>query len=122
MSNNNTPHYGKGIPITSGFDLGAKSPLDSRMVVANFEELQLHVDGNRAYEGMLVYVETDGKIYIYKNGSFQILEINSDNKIQSIQIQRRRIQEFGYIHLSRKNRVTHWCVNRCRRSFQSPPL
>lgn len=35
----------------------------------------------RREEGMLVYVETDGNIYIYKNGYFQILGINNGNGI-----------------------------------------
>ena len=78
MSDNNTPHYGKGIPITSGFDLGAKSPLDSRMVVANFEELQLHVDGNRAYEGMLVYVNSEKKLYVYNGSDWEELTTSVD--------------------------------------------
>jgi hypothetical protein len=76
MSDNT--HYGKGIPITSGFDLGAKSPLDSRMVVANFEELQLHVDGNRAYEGMLVYVNSEKKLYVYNGSDWEELTTSVD--------------------------------------------
>lgn len=78
MSDNNTLHYGKGIPVTSGFDLGAKSPLDSRMVVANFEELQLHIDGNRAYEGMLVYVNSEKKLYVYNGTDWEELTTNVD--------------------------------------------
>ena len=57
--------FGNGITLASGFDLGAKAPLDSRYTVAKFEDLQAHVDGNRAYEGMLVYVEEDKKVYQY---------------------------------------------------------
>jgi hypothetical protein len=78
MSDNNTLHYGKGIPVTSGFDLGAKSPLDSRTVVDNFEELQLHVDGNRAYEGMLVYVNSEKKLYVYNGTDWEELTTNVD--------------------------------------------
>jgi hypothetical protein len=78
MSDNNTLHYGKGIPVTSGFDLGAKSPLDSRTVVNNFEELQLHIDGNRAYEGMLVYVNSEKKLYVYNGTNWEELTTNVD--------------------------------------------
>ena len=78
MSDNNTPRYGKGIPVTSGFDLGAKSPLDSRTVVENFEELQLHIDGNRAYEGMLVYVNSEKKLYVYNGIDWEALTTNVD--------------------------------------------
>lgn len=57
------PNFGKGITVASGFDLGAKSPLDSRATVKTIEERNAHVTGNRAYEGMLVYVEEDKKTY-----------------------------------------------------------
>ena len=33
-------NFGKGITVASGFDLGAKAPLDSRIVVNNMTELQ----------------------------------------------------------------------------------
>ena len=57
--------YGKSIPITSGFDLGAKSPLDTRSIVKTIEERNAHVIGNRAYEGMKVYVLAEKKEYRY---------------------------------------------------------
>lgn len=57
--------FGKGIALAGGFDLGAKAPLDSRLTVATIEERDAHVTGNRAYEGMLVYVETDKITYQY---------------------------------------------------------
>lgn len=57
--------FGKGIALAGGFDLGAKAPLDSRLTVATIEERDAHVTGNRAYEGMLVYVEADKITYQY---------------------------------------------------------
>lgn len=57
------PIFGKGITVASGFDLGAKSPLDSRSVVHTIAERDAHVEGNRAYEGMLVYVCEDKVTY-----------------------------------------------------------
>lgn len=57
--------FGKGIALAGGFDLGAKAPLDSRLTVATIEERDAHVSGNRAYEGMLVYVEADKITYQY---------------------------------------------------------
>lgn len=59
------PKFGKGIALAGGFDLGAKAPLDSRYTVATIEERDAHVTGNRAYEGMLVFVEADKKTYQY---------------------------------------------------------
>lgn len=57
------PNFGKGISVASGFDLGAKSPLDSRLTVQTLLERDAHVTGNRAYEGMLVYVAENKKTY-----------------------------------------------------------
>lgn len=57
--------FGKSIVLASGFDLGAKAPLDSRLTVATIEERNAHVTGNRAYDGMLVYVEADKITYQY---------------------------------------------------------
>ena len=50
-------NFGKGITVASGFDLGAKAPLDSRLIAETLDELQEHIDNNRAYEGMMVYVK-----------------------------------------------------------------
>jgi len=63
--------YGKGIPITSGFDLGAKIPLDSRTIVNTIEERDAHVTNNRAYQGMKVYVIEDKKEYIYDGENWE---------------------------------------------------
>lgn len=57
--------FGKGITVTSGFDLGAKAPLDSRLIVETLDELQEHIDNNRAYEGMMVYVKETQFTYQY---------------------------------------------------------
>ena len=57
--------FGKGITLAGGFDLGAKSPLDSRLTVATIEERDAHVTNNRAYDGMLVFVEADKITYQY---------------------------------------------------------
>ena len=61
----NGPMYGKGIVLTTGFDLGAKTPLDSRSVVNTIAERDAHVSGNRAYAGMSVYVLENQKEYRY---------------------------------------------------------
>lgn len=64
----NEPIYGKGIVVASGFDLSAKSPLDTRSVVNTIQERDAHVANNRAYVGMTVYVISENKEYRY-NGS-----------------------------------------------------
>ena len=58
-------NFGKGITVASGFDLGAKAPLDSRLVAETLDELQEHIDNNRAYEGMMVYVKETQLTYQY---------------------------------------------------------
>ena len=72
------PNFGKGITVASGFDLGAKAPLDSRLVVKTIEERNAHVTGNRAYEGMLVYVEADKKTYQLIDGAWEEFGFNEE--------------------------------------------
>lgn len=64
--------YGQGITVASGFDLGAKTPLDSRLVVNTIEERDAHVTNNRAYDGMIVYVIEDKTTYQYLKGEWVI--------------------------------------------------
>ena len=55
--------FGKGIGVAAGFDLGAQKPLDARVAVNTIAERDAHVENNRAYEGMLVYVAEDNMTY-----------------------------------------------------------
>ena len=66
-------HFGKGIPLASGFDLGAKIPLDSRSVVDYDSELQEHITSNRAYAGMRVFVKETKTLYYYDGSSWCIV-------------------------------------------------
>ena len=54
--------FGSNIIIANGFDLGKQAPVDSRYLCATITERDEHVTGNRAYEGMQVYV-TERKSY-----------------------------------------------------------
>ena len=74
--------FGKGIGVAAGFDLGAQKPLDSRYTVATIEERDAHVTGNRAYDGMLVFVEADKKTYQYLDGAWVEFGFNND-KLQA---------------------------------------
>ena len=58
-------YFGKGISLASGFDLGAELPLDARVTVDTFEELNSHVNGNRVYPGLTVYVKDRDENYQY---------------------------------------------------------
>ena len=79
------PNFGKGITVASGFDLGAKAPLDSRLTVKTIEERNAHVTGNRAYEGMLVYVEEDKKTYQLIDNSWEEFGFNEEKFQAGIQ-------------------------------------
>lgn len=79
------PNFGKGITVASGFDLGAKAPLDSRLTVKTIEERNAHVTGNRAYEGMLVYVEADKKTYQLIDNSWEEFGFNEEKFQAGIQ-------------------------------------
>ena len=72
-------YYGKGITVASGFDLGAKAPLDSRSVVNTIAERDAHVTNNRAYEGMIVYVIEDKKTYQYTGTEWKELVGSGEN-------------------------------------------
>lgn len=72
------PNFGKGITVASGFDLGAKAPLDSRATVKTLAERDAHLTGNRAYEGMLVYVEADKKTYQLVDGRWKVFGFDND--------------------------------------------
>lgn len=56
---------GSGITITSGFDVAAQLPLDSRTVVKTYEDLML-MPKDIIYMGLLVYVLEDNKLYQWK--------------------------------------------------------
>lgn len=74
------PIYGKGIVVASGFDLSAKSPLDTRSVVNTIAERNEHVTNNRVYNGMTVYVLEDQKEYRF-NGTEWIEMLNDLNAV-----------------------------------------
>lgn len=63
MAIENTYLLGKNITLGCGFDLQAKAPLDSRQTVPAYAGLQALIDGNAAYEGMIVYDEETKKTY-----------------------------------------------------------
>ena len=71
--------FGKGIGVAAGFDLGAQKPLDARIAVNTIEERDAHVENNRAYEGMLVFVDADKKTYQLINGAWVVFFDNDAN-------------------------------------------
>ena len=61
--------FGKGIGVAAGFDLGAQKPLDARIAVNTIAERDAHVENNRAYEGMIVYVAEANMTYQLVKGN-----------------------------------------------------
>ena len=61
---------GKGINLSTGFDLNAKSPLDNRQVFETIAERDALPDINR-YEGLFCYVKETQKNYQFINGTWK---------------------------------------------------
>ena len=107
--------YGNGINVASGFDLGAKSPLDSRNVAETIAERDENVTNNRAYEGMIVYVKENKTTYQYVNNEWIIFGSNtsSDNVYTKEEIDEiKRILEEKDIELSQKiDKINEYLAN-----------
>ena len=67
MANN----YGKGIHLSTGFDLGAKLPLDSRTVVQSRADM-LALDSNIKPTGLFVYVIDDNIQYKWTGKNWEV--------------------------------------------------
>ena len=79
--------FGKGIRVASSFDLDEKVPLDSRITVATIADRDAHVTENRAYEGMLVYVEADKTLYQYIDSLWKPLLGDLDDRLNTVESQ-----------------------------------
>ena len=107
--------YGNGINVASGFDLGAKSPLDSRNVAETIAERDENVTNNRAYDGMIVYVKENKTTYQYVNNEWIIFGSNTsnDNVYTKEEINEiKRILEEKDIELSQKiDQINEYLAN-----------
>lgn len=56
--------------LGASFELTAPSPVDSRQTVSTYTDLTSEAFLKLAYEGLLAYVQDEGKVYIYKNGEW----------------------------------------------------
>ena len=79
--------FGKGIGLAAGFDLGAQKPLDSRVAVNTIEERDAHVTENRAYEGMIVFVDATKKNYQLVNGEWVELFLDEQTRLAALEAQ-----------------------------------
>lgn len=67
--------FGNGIKPVDAFHLGSPNPVDAKFLVEDYSGLQGHVDGGRAYEGMIVFVENDDADG-HKKGTYQYIDGN----------------------------------------------
>ena len=79
--------FGKGIGLAAGFDLGAQKPLDSRLAVNTIAERDAHVTENRAFEGMIVFVDATKKNYQLINGEWVELFLDEQNRLAALESQ-----------------------------------
>ena len=70
MSENSKYKFGNGISITTGFDVSTQLPLDSRTVVQTQADLE-NISENVKYEGLLVFVVDQNKLYQWKQELFE---------------------------------------------------
>ncbi len=90
-------NYGKGIPLASGFDLGAKIPLDSRTVVTTVEERDAHISNNRVYVGMRVFVSNENKEYLWNGTEWELVPDKAyvDNAVANIKIDEEQLANYA---------------------------
>ena len=60
----------KGIVVTSGFKLGAATPIDIRFVADDETDLQSLIDNNAVYEGLEVYVKSLKQKLLFNGTAF----------------------------------------------------
>jgi hypothetical protein len=79
--------FGKGIGVAAGFDLGAQKPLDARIAVNTIAERDAHVENNRAYEGMVVFVDETKLNYQLINGEWVELLKSEKDRLDVLEAQ-----------------------------------
>lgn len=90
-------NYGKGIPLSTGFDLGAELPLDSRLTVDTIDELNAMVLGHRAYVGMRVYVTSVKREYRYNGTEWELVPDKTyvDEAIANVKISDEQLANYA---------------------------
>ena len=90
-------NYGKGIPLASGFDLGAKIPLDARTVVNTIEERDAHVTNNRVYVGMRVFVSNENKEYLWNGTDWELVPNKTyvDDAVANVKIDEEQLANYA---------------------------
>ena len=73
--------FGNGVIYAASIDLAAKAALDSRLTCATLAERDEHLTSNRAYPGMVVYVEENEKLYVLLDNTPTWVEVLSAENI-----------------------------------------
>ena len=68
---------GKGIKLSTGFDLNSQSPLDNRTIFETIEERDSLPNIN-LYEGLECFIKNTKQKYVYINGQWNPIEIWDD--------------------------------------------
>lgn len=76
-------YFGAGIPLSTGFDVSAQKPLDSRLIAATIEERDAIPDIQK-YIGMQVFVEENSITYQLLADGWQTFGTNSDTVIENL--------------------------------------
>lgn len=84
---------GKGIPISTGFDLNSQSPLDNRTIFKTIEERDALPNIN-LYEGLRCFIEDTKENYQYIDGAWCIEEIWDDVIVTKDEINNRNVISF----------------------------
>ena len=76
-------YFGAGIPLSTGFDVSAQRPLDSRLIAATIEERDAIPDIQK-YLGMQVFVEENSITYQWLGDEWNTFGTNSDTVIENL--------------------------------------
>ena len=90
-------NYGKGIPLSTGFDLGAELPLDSRLTVDTIDELDAMVLGHRVYVGMKVYVTSVNQEYKFNGTDWELVPDKTyvDDAVANVKISDEQLANYA---------------------------
>lgn len=76
-------YFGAGIPLSTGFDVSAQKPLDSRLIAATIEERDAIPDIQK-YLGMQVFVEENSITYQLLSEGWVSFGTNSETIIDNL--------------------------------------
>jgi hypothetical protein len=76
-------YFGTGVPLSTGFDLSSKRPLDSRQCVESIEARDSMADIQK-YQGMIVFVESTKLTYQLIDNEWVVFGTNIDTVLENL--------------------------------------